>query len=86
GDPGSAGQRDFRLTREAGYEAAVTTRKGMVFAGHADHLTALPRLSLSGEFQEVRYVQALLTGTPFALLNRFPAERELDVRSGRNAP
>jgi peptidoglycan/xylan/chitin deacetylase (PgdA/CDA1 family) len=71
GDPGSAGQRDFRLTREAGYEAAVTTRKGMVFAGHADHLTALPRLSLSGEFQEVRYVQALLTGTPFALLNRF---------------
>lgn len=71
GDPGSAGPRDFRLAREAGYEAAVTTRKGMVFAAHAAHPTALPRLSLSGEFQELRHVRALLTGTPFALLNRF---------------
>jgi peptidoglycan/xylan/chitin deacetylase (PgdA/CDA1 family) len=71
GDEGSAAARDFRLCVEAGYEAAVTTRKGVVFAGHADHLTALPRLSLSGEFQKLRYVDVLLSGAAFALWNGF---------------
>jgi peptidoglycan/xylan/chitin deacetylase (PgdA/CDA1 family) len=71
GDAGSAAARDFRLAAEAGYEAAVTTRKGLVFSGHRDHLTALPRLSLSGEFQKLRYVEVLLSGTAFALWNGF---------------
>jgi len=30
---------------------------------------ALPRLSLSGDYQKLRYVEALLSGAPFALLN-----------------
>jgi peptidoglycan/xylan/chitin deacetylase (PgdA/CDA1 family) len=71
GDALSAGQRDFKLTAAAGYEAAVTTRKGLVFSGHADHLMALPRLSLSGEFQKLRYVDVLLSGSAFALWNGF---------------
>jgi peptidoglycan/xylan/chitin deacetylase (PgdA/CDA1 family) len=71
GDALSAGQRDFKLAAEAGYEAAVTTRKGLVFSGHADHLMALPRLSLSGEFQKLRYVDVLLSGSAFALWNGF---------------
>jgi hypothetical protein len=76
GDEGSAAARDFNLAREAGFATAVTTRKGMLFPVHAGHLTALPRLSLSGEFQKLRYLDSLLTGTPFALLNRF---RKLNV-------
>ncbi|MFN0194577.1 MAG: polysaccharide deacetylase family protein [Aestuariivirga sp.] len=76
GDAGSAAARDFRLVREAGYEAAVTTRKGVLFAGHRDHMTALPRLSLSGDFQKLRYVEVLLSGTAFALWNGF---RRLNV-------
>ncbi len=71
GDEGSAGPRDFQLVAKAGYEAAVTTRKGLVFSGHADHLMALPRLSLSGEFQKLRYVDVLLSGSAFALWNGF---------------
>jgi peptidoglycan/xylan/chitin deacetylase (PgdA/CDA1 family) len=71
GDEGSAASRDFRLAAEAGFTTAVTTRKGMLFPAHSEHMTALPRLSLSGEFQKLRYVDALLTGTPFALFNRF---------------
>ncbi len=71
GDALSAGPRDFKLTAVAGYEAAVTTRKGLVFSGHADHLTALPRLSLSGEFQKLRYVDVLLSGSAFAIWNGF---------------
>jgi peptidoglycan/xylan/chitin deacetylase (PgdA/CDA1 family) len=71
GDEYSAGLRDFKLVEKAGFAAAVTTRKGLVFSGHAAHLTALPRLSLSGEFQKLRYVDVLLSGSAFALWNGF---------------
>ncbi len=71
GDPGSAGPRDFDLAREAGYAAAVTTRKGLIFSGHKDHMLGLPRVSLAGEFQKLRYVDVLLSGTAFALWNGF---------------
>ncbi len=76
GDESSAATRDFALAKKAGYRAAVTTRKGMIFNEHQNHMLALPRLSLSGEFQKLRYVDVLLTGTAFALLNKF---RKLNV-------
>ena len=69
GDETSAGPRDFALARKAGFRTAVTTRKGMMFPAHADHLTALPRFSLSGDYQNIRYVSTLLSGVPFALFN-----------------
>jgi len=71
GDPGSAGPCDFALARQAGFKTAVTTRKGMVFDEHRRHLTALPRVSLSGEFQSPTYTALYLSGAPFALWNRF---------------
>jgi peptidoglycan/xylan/chitin deacetylase (PgdA/CDA1 family) len=71
GDSTSAGPREFALARKAGFKSAVTTRKGMIFPAHIDHLTALPRFSLAGEFQNVRYVRTLLSGLPFALFNGF---------------
>ena len=71
GDETSAGPRDFDLAHKAGFAAAVTTRKGMIFPAHRDHLTALPRFSLAGEYQKLRYVEALLSGVPFALFNGF---------------
>ena len=70
GDETSAGPRDFELARTAGFETAVTTRKGMIFPGHSQHMTALPRFSLSGDYQNPRYFNTLLSGLPFALLNR----------------
>jgi peptidoglycan/xylan/chitin deacetylase (PgdA/CDA1 family) len=70
GDPGSAGQREFRLARACGFETAVTTRPGMLFAAHAQHLTALPRISVNGLFQRRGDVAALLSGVPTALQNR----------------
>jgi peptidoglycan/xylan/chitin deacetylase (PgdA/CDA1 family) len=71
GDPGSAGPRDFALARQAGFKTAVTTRKGMLFDEHRRHLTALPRVSLSGEYQSPTYTALYLSGAPFALWNRF---------------
>jgi peptidoglycan/xylan/chitin deacetylase (PgdA/CDA1 family) len=70
GDPGSAGHREFAVAKTLGFESAVTTRPGMLFAGHRDHMLALPRLSVNGFHQNQRAMQALLSGLPFALLNR----------------
>jgi peptidoglycan/xylan/chitin deacetylase (PgdA/CDA1 family) len=70
GDPTSAGPRDFALARKAGFTSAVTTRPGHLFAEHADHLHALPRVSLNGLHQSDAAVRALLSGLPFWLWNR----------------
>ncbi|MGQ0673226.1 MAG: polysaccharide deacetylase family protein [Hyphomicrobium sp.] len=67
GDEGSAGEREFQIARELGVATAVTTRKGLITAAHATRLTALPRLSLNGDFQDERYLKVLLSGVPFAL-------------------
>jgi peptidoglycan/xylan/chitin deacetylase (PgdA/CDA1 family) len=65
----SAGTREFQIARELGLETAVTTQKGLIHPEHAQALTALPRLSLNGDFQDVRYVKTLLSGVPFAVMN-----------------
>ncbi len=70
GDPTSAGPRDFTLAAECGYASAVTTRPGVIFPEHRDHLLALPRLSVNGDHQDVRSLDVLLSGVAFALWNR----------------
>jgi peptidoglycan/xylan/chitin deacetylase (PgdA/CDA1 family) len=71
GDPGSAGPREFAIAAELGFATAVTTRPGVLFASHAEHLTALPRISLNGEYQQLRYVRVLLSGSATAMWNGF---------------
>ena len=71
GDPTSAGPREFRIAREIGFKTAVTTRPGVLFPEHGEHLTALPRLSLNGEYQRLRYVEVLMSGAATALWNGF---------------
>ena len=71
GDPTSAGPREFRIAAELGFKTATTTRPGVLFPEHRDHLLALPRISLNGEHQQLRYVQVLLSGAATALWNGF---------------
>jgi len=71
GDETSAGPREFHIAKELGFKTAVTTRKGMLFPAHKDHLTALPRVSLNGDYQSLTYTGLYLSGAPFALYNRF---------------
>lgn len=70
GDETSAGPEEFEMERQAGFKVAVTTRKGMLFPEHRDHLTALPRFSLNGDYQQCDLTDVLLTGAPFAMYNR----------------
>jgi peptidoglycan/xylan/chitin deacetylase (PgdA/CDA1 family) len=71
GDPRSAGSREFAIAERLGFRSAVTTRPGVLFAEHAGHMMALPRISMNGTFQRLRYFDVLLSGAPTALLNRF---------------
>ncbi|AWN42491.1 polysaccharide deacetylase family protein [Methylobacterium durans] len=76
GDRTSAGPRDFALARDLGFATAVTTRPGHLFAQHADHLHALPRVSVNGCHQSRAALNGLLSGVPFLAWNR---GRRLDV-------
>jgi hypothetical protein len=49
----------------------LTTRPGVLFPEHREHLTALPRVSLNGHFQAMRFIDVFLSGAPFALSSGF---------------
>ena len=85
GDEGSAGEREFAIAMELGLLTAVTTRKGLLHAHHARDLTALPRLSLNGDYQEHRYVKVLLSGVPFALRNALRHALDATARLARRS-
>jgi len=71
GDPSSAGAREFALTTELGFRTAVTTRPGVLFPEHGARLHALPRISINGDYQKLRYVDVLLSGAASAAWNGF---------------
>lgn len=67
GTEDAAGEREFDFARELGMKTAVTTRKGPLFSEHEKALTALPRISLNGDYQDLRYFKVFLSGAPFLL-------------------
>jgi len=71
GDKIAAGAREFALARVAGFKTAVTTRPGMIFPESADHLTALARVSLNGNYQDTRIFPVLTSGAATAVWNGF---------------
>jgi peptidoglycan/xylan/chitin deacetylase (PgdA/CDA1 family) len=71
GDKAAAGRREFALARVAGFKTAVTTRPGMIFPENAEHLAALPRVSLNGNYQQARMLPVLTSGAATAIWNGF---------------
>jgi peptidoglycan/xylan/chitin deacetylase (PgdA/CDA1 family) len=76
GDRTSAAAREFEIAAELGFKTAVTTRPGVLFPGHSQRMLALPRISLNGDYQRIRYVRVLLSGAATAMWNGF---RRLDA-------
>ncbi|MEM8651751.1 MAG: polysaccharide deacetylase family protein [Pseudomonadota bacterium] len=70
GFPSVAGKREFKVAQDCGYETAVTTRHGVIYPAHRKHMTALPRISINGNFQSSHYVKTLLSGVPTILNNK----------------
>lgn len=66
----SCGPREFALAKDLGFKTAVTTRPGGLFPKHLDTLTALPRVSLNGLFQQDRYVDVLASGGLMTMLGK----------------
>jgi peptidoglycan/xylan/chitin deacetylase (PgdA/CDA1 family) len=71
GDRIAAGRREFALAHSTGFKTAVTTRPGMIFPENGQHLTALPRVSLNGNYQEARILPVLTSGAATAMWNGF---------------
>jgi len=71
GDRLSAAARDFAIAAKVGFKTAVTTRPGMIFPENAAHMTALPRLSLNGNYQDERLLTVLTSGAATAVWNGF---------------
>ncbi len=69
GDLKSAGPREFKIAAELGYKTAVTTQPGVLFPSHRNQLTALPRISVNGDFQQIRYLDVLMSGAATAMWN-----------------
>ena len=63
GSQSSAGVREFAAAR--GFGLAVTTVPGTVTVADRSRLTALPRISVNGLFQNPRWVEILMSGLPF---------------------
>lgn len=70
GGPLSCGPREFALAQDLGFRTAVTTRPGGLYPYHLQALTALPRVSLNGYFQNRRYVDVFASGGVFSALGK----------------
>ena len=66
----AAGPREYHTSEELGLASAVTTLPGGLYARHAGTLHALPRVSLNGNFQALRYMPVFTTGALFSLIGR----------------
>jgi len=70
GSPHSCGAREAALARRAGFRTALTTRIGNLFPPHLQQPTALPRLRLFSEREDINLIRFQLSGGAGALLNR----------------
>jgi peptidoglycan/xylan/chitin deacetylase (PgdA/CDA1 family) len=68
GYPAAAGAREARLAGEAGLAASLTTQPGYVPATGVRH--GLPRVSINGLFQRLRYLDVLLSPGLWTLRNQ----------------
>lgn len=85
GSPDTVGPRDVALARALGFATAVTTRRGVLTPAHAGRLHELPRISVNGDYQQLRILDLLLSGVPYAIerrINRIRGRAPASASSG----
>jgi peptidoglycan/xylan/chitin deacetylase (PgdA/CDA1 family) len=70
GDPASAGPAISRSPRTPASKRPLPRARACCIRTK-DHLTALPRVSMNGDYQSLAYTALYLSGAPFALWNGF---------------
>ena len=65
GFPAAVGPREYDLIAGLGFRTGVLTSPGVLRSTSAKHPTALPRISMNGYFQSVKYAEVLASGAPF---------------------
>lgn len=70
GGRASAGPREYEMAKKLGLLSTVTTIPGGLYRHHRDSLTALPRVSLNGNFQARRYMDVYGSPAVFTLMGR----------------
>lgn len=70
GRQSAAGEREFAVLADLDMTTAVRTVPGTVSAASLHRPTALPRISVNGYFQSLRYIDVLISGAPFLLKDR----------------
>lgn len=70
GDAQACGPREARLVSEAGYQTAVSTRRGNLFPIHADAPFMLPRGSVNPNRESMSSISAQATGLPRCVESR----------------
>jgi peptidoglycan/xylan/chitin deacetylase (PgdA/CDA1 family) len=68
GDARSVSPREQQILRDLGIKIGVTTRPGVITPEMLTDMTALPRISFNGLYQQGRYVRALASGIPFRVM------------------
>jgi peptidoglycan/xylan/chitin deacetylase (PgdA/CDA1 family) len=68
GGENAAGDREFKLVREAKFKTGVTTRLANIFSQHRQHLECLPRIDM-GLFPDIASLRTALDGWAPARMN-----------------
>jgi peptidoglycan/xylan/chitin deacetylase (PgdA/CDA1 family) len=70
GGANAAGDREFKLVREAKFKSGVTTRLANIFPQHRQHMECLPRIDM-GLFPDIASLRTALDGWVPARMNHF---------------
>jgi peptidoglycan/xylan/chitin deacetylase (PgdA/CDA1 family) len=70
GDRMTVSKREFQLAEKAGFLTSTTTRSGTLRKDHKYHLHALPRLSFSGRYESIEFMEFFRAGIPHQIKNK----------------